>query len=198
MGTLVEGVEAAGQPCTLAVLLPALGIVLASGRHSWAAIAGFLLGTAVVAWSRATGWLSLDADGIWAVLAGCALGGAVAAVVTARSRLATTAFSASAVGGAVIGWLWRPCVGEHLGAILTDAPDARIRTVVLMVVYVTGTCLVAVMVAALPVAVPGLVRLRDHRVVRSTGTVVVGVIAGLIVIGVYDDLVDELLRRSTA
>ena len=197
MGTFLEGIEAIRLPCTLALLLPAVAFVLASGRRAPAAVAAFVVGAGLLAWARAAGHWSVEAEGLNALLAAGVLAVAAAAVLRFGSRRPGVEIPTALAAGGVIGWLWRPCVGAHLGTVLTDAPDAPVRTFLLMIVYMTGACLIAVIVAATPVAFPRLAAVRDHRATIAVGAVGTAVVALLVAMGLYDNLVAELLRRST-
>ena len=196
MGTLLEGIEAVRLPCTFALLLPALGLALAAGSRAPGAVASFIVGAGGLAWARAAGHWSIAADGLATLAAALVLGAAVATVMWRRAGSGLV-LPAAAAGGATIGWIWRPCVGNHLAAVLNDAPTAPVRTLALTIVYIGGACLIAVIVAALPVTFPNLARWRDHRVTTAVGGVAVLVVAVLIAVGLYDDLVAELLRRSS-
>ena len=71
MGTLVEGIDASAQPCTLAVVLPAVAVVLTAGRHALVSWVGFVLGCLLIFWARAAGHWELSRSGVmqWVVAA---------------------------------------------------------------------------------------------------------------------------------
>jgi hypothetical protein len=197
MEILFEGIEAVRFPCTFALLVPALGFVIAAGRRAPVVATAFVLGAAGLSWARAARFWSISADGVAAVAAAVVLIGAIAVVSGLGPQRTGQVVGAAIAGGAVIGWIWRPCVGSNLATIFNDAPLAPVRTLASMVVYIGAACLIAIVVAALPVAFPLLTPWRDHRTITMVGASVVVVIAALIAIGFYDDLVAELLRRSS-
>jgi cytochrome c biogenesis protein CcdA len=197
MNTLLEGVEASAQPCTLAVLLPALAVVVGAGRRALWAWGGFVLACSLVFWARAAGYWDLDHTGAMrGVVAVLALAG-FALVWRRGSDRAELTVPGGLVAGTLAGWLWRPCVGEQLADVLNSAPDEGPRTLVLTVVYVVGVVLVPLAVALLPVVVTRLDRIAEHPAWRGSAVVFGVAYAALIAAGRYDDVVAELLQRSS-
>ena len=198
METLLEGIDASAQPCTLAVVLPAIAAVLAAGRLALAAWFGFVAGCSLLFWARAGGYWDIDRIG-WiqwpiAVVVLVAFG----AVMRRYWGAIDMTFGGAVVVGLFAGWLWRPCVGERLGDILNNASTDGARTLGLTVVYVVGVTLLALGVALLPSVVPRLVPIVEHVAWRGVAAVFAVAYAALIAVGEYDDLVAELLQRSTA
>lgn len=192
MGIFSEGIGAISQACTLALLLPACAVVLAAGRYSLAAFAGFAAGATVIAWARFTDNWFATPSGLLAVLVGLAT---LAAVVTLW-RFGSPALGgpAAMVVGAATGWLWEPCVGTELAVIINEGPDAALSTLWGTFLYVFGALLVALALATLRYAFPRVAEI-------TTSTMAVGAVLGTIVaitmaIGAYDDVVSELVLRS--
>lgn len=198
METLLEGIDASAQPCTLAVLLPAIAVVMAAGRLALASWLGFVAGCTFLFWARAGGYWEIDRIGWIQWPIAIAIVVAFGAVMWRRAGSIELTFGGGVVVGLFAGWLWRPCVGERLGDILNNASTEGPRTLALTVVYVIGVTLVAVGVALVPVVVPRLVPVVEHIAWRGAAAVFAVFYAGLIAIGQYDDLVAELLQRSSA
>ena len=198
METLVEGIDASAQPCTLAMVLPVVAVVLAAGRRALVGWVGFVLGCSVIFWARAAGHWELSRSGVmqW-VVAALAVAAFGAVSLRRRGELDLT-FGGAVVAGGLAGWLWRPCVGERLGDILNNASDDSVRTLALTSVYVTGVTIVALGAALVPRVWPRVVGLVERRGVRMIGVYFAVAYATLIAAGRYDDLVAELLQRSSA
>ena len=64
--------------------------------------------------------------------------------------------------------------------------------------YVAGATIPAIFMAAIPEAFPGLASWRDHRATAIAGASITFVLVALLAAGRYDDLVAELVRRTTA
>ena len=198
MDTFLEGIEAGWQPCTLAVVLPAVAVAIASGRLAFVSWVGFLVGCAGLFWARAAGYWELDRLGLMQWVIALIVLVAFGALLRRYWLDLDLTFSAGLALGALAGWLWRPCVGERLGDILNNAGDEPVRTFLLTPIYVTGVTVVALALALVPIVVPALVRVVEHRAWRAVGAAFALAYAGLIAVGRYDDLVGELLLRSTA
>lgn len=123
----VEGVRSIVQVCHLVILAPvALTIVAARGRIE--AVSGAVGGIVFGGWVFAAGWVTLS-DGALRFSAVLLLAAVVvlgAPQLFGRDEIvrhtAGRAGIAFGVGALVAQW-WRPCVGEELGSILTNAPD---------------------------------------------------------------------------
>lgn len=195
--TYVEGFEAVRQPCTLPLLLSALVFALAAGRGAPLAVIAHVGGAAILAWARFTQLWTVDVTGFTAILAGGTV--AAAAVFVARRRRDRAAIVLGAgLGGAIAAAVWRPCVGSQLGAIINDAPDHRISALVPTIAYVAGLSTLALVIASVPSAFPSLGAATTSTPVVVTGAAL-GVALGLaMAVGIWDDVVLELLERSRA
>ena len=123
---------------------------------------------------------------------------AFAAVWVRSWRGLDLTFGGGLIVGLFAGWLWRPCVGERLADILNNAPTEGARTLALTPLYVSGVALVALGMSLVPLVIPRASTIAEHRVWRGAALVFAGVYASMIAFGVYDDVVAELLQRSTA
>ena len=115
----------------------------------------------------------------------------------AKGPLSLSATGAGAAAGALAGWLWRPSVGPKLGEILDNTDTEAARTLGLMLVYMAGALLPALLLAVLPHAVPATKRFLDRLPVAAVGGAVGAAYAVTLATGRYDDLVGELYRMAT-
>lgn len=187
---LLEGIASLRFGCTIAFVLPALGPLVAARERAWVTALGFPLIAAVVGWARFGGWWP-DAASQWVLVVAAAI--AVAAVAAMlRVESISWAGIASGVAAVLAGWLWVPCVGEHFSEPLNNADTAPWTSLVQVLVYVAGIGVPLLVLAALPVAVPRLAQLRDHRTSGVAGLVITAVVAITIATGLYGDLVVRL------
>lgn len=199
MGLIAEGLRSVLLPCSLAVLVPGLLVVLASGRAAVGAVAGYSAGLLVMAWIRFGGHFGLEYRTPALVVAAVILlagVGLVRAKAGGDPSRGTVPAGAAAVGG-VAAWLWRPCVGLRLGSVLSGIRTDLWGNLVPLALFVVGLMVPLVVLAALPVAWPKLGAVRDSVVTGRAGVAGTVVLAGALAIGVYDDVVVFLFRVST-
>ncbi len=197
MRTFLEGIDAVRLPCTLAVLVPAIIVIVAAGRRSPVAYAGFVLGATTIAWARfSDNWIA-DPNTIASIGLGLVFAGAVVTAWRWGHPRPEVVGPAALVAGGITTWLWQPCVGQRLGDILNNAANDPAAEILPMLAYVLGTTLIAFGLVVLPTAWPRLVDARDHRWVRGSAVGGGLLIGATIAVGAYDDLVAELLRRSS-
>lgn len=192
LALVVEAGGAIALPCSATIVVTAILVALLGRGRAWTT-AGLVLGTIVGAVVAVTwGWIPPD------VVVGVALaiGGGV---VAWTSRAATTGMVVPAAGaalaGASAGWLWQPCVGEHLGTVLNVGIRDPWAAVVPLAAFVAVLVLPAVLVsvAARSARVRGWL---DGAALVTTAVLVVGL--GLAVtVGFGDDLTAALFRWST-
>ena len=194
--TLTEGIGVITWACTLTALVPGLALVLVARRARLTVALYYIAGAAFLAWAQAAGHWWVAARGTAVLIAGFVAAGTYAAAWRAPGHSSPLATGAGLVGGALAGWLWRPCVGEFLGDILNDASTAGPRTLGLMFIYMVGVLLPLLLIAVAPYAVPAVGRVLDRLPFAIAGAAVGAIYAVALAIGQYDDLIGELYRIS--
>ena len=194
--TLTEGIGVITWACTLTALVPGLALVLVARRARLTVALYYIAGAAFLAWAQAAGHWWVAARGTAVLIAGFVAAGTYAAAWRAPGHSSPLATGAGLVGGALAGWLWRPCVGEFLGDILNDASTAGPRTLGLMFIYMVGVLLPLLLIAIAPHAVPAVGRVLDRLPFAIAGATVGAAYAVALAIGQYDDLIGELYRIS--
>ena len=194
--TLTEGIGVITWACTLTVLAPGVALVLVARQARLTVALYYVVGAALLAWAPAAGHWSVASRGAAVVIAGLLAAGTYVAAWRAQGHSSPYATGAGIVGGALAGWLWRPCVGARLGDILNDTATDGLRTAGLMLVYMVGALLPVLLIAIAPYGVPAIGRALDRRPVAIAGAVVGAAYAVTLAIGRYDDLIGELYRIS--
>ena len=203
MATFLEGVGAIGIACTLVMLVPAVALVLVSRRARLTVAAYYAVGAALLTWARAAGYWRVEMRGVAVLLAAALAVGAFVAGYRSRGPDSPAATGAGLVAGALAGWGWLPCVGPRLGDILNRASADGLAGLegvgsgVLMLVYVAGALLPALLVALTPHALPAAARVLDSRAAAAVGGAAGAAYAVTLAAGRYDDLVGELYRIAT-
>ncbi len=191
MSLLAEGIRSSFLPCSYSILL--LGLALVILRRSeripvlWV-YAGF---TILSAWVRASGLSQLPAERaatVWLVLGGLGL------ALLVNHRL--PGLVSAALFGVFAGATWFPCVGEELGALLTDAPDAPVRSVGLLAVYLVGVMIPIVAATAVLAFSPTVRRFADSPPVALAAGGLLAAVALLVVTDHYGALLSTLARWS--
>ncbi|MXZ99328.1 MAG: hypothetical protein F4Z23_09855 [Acidimicrobiaceae bacterium] len=198
MATFLEGVGAIGVACTLVMLVPAVALVLVARKARLTVALFYVIGAALLTWARAAGHWDVELSGAAVPVAAVLAAGVFVLAFGARGPLSLVATGAGAAAGALAGWLWRPCVGPKLGEILNNTDTEGARTLGLMLVYMLGALLPALLLAVLPHAVPATKRFLDRLPVAAVGGVVGAAYAITLATGRYDDLVGELYRIATS
>lgn len=194
MSTLAEGIESIKLACTLVLLIPALGIIL-FGRRRAVLVPIWISTVAVIAWLRFVGWFDLAPSGVIHIAAGFVLVG-LAIAAWKRDDIATDA-ATTALAAVIATWTWVPCVGRELGEILNNARSAPWSQLGPTVLFVIGTFLPMILIAALGVAVPQLSERVDRPPVRMVGLGIIFLVGALVCVQLFDDLAGELARRSS-
>ena len=197
MATFLEGVGAIGIACTLVVLVPAVALVLVARKARLTVALSYALGAPLLSWARAAGHWHVELSGVAVPVAAVLAAGAFLLAYRAKTPASLSATGAGAVAGALAGWLWQPCVGPKLGDILNNADTEGARTLVMMLVYVVGALLPALLLAVLPHALPATRRFLDRLPLVILGGAVGAAYAITLAAGRYDDLIGELYRIAT-
>lgn len=194
---LLEGVRSVVLPCTIALILPGIVVVLAGVGRAVTVGSAYLVSTAVVIWLRSVGWFVWDPMGAGALVAAAlVLAGVIALWWGAREgddpvRMAVAA-TGSAVTGLVAATIWLPCVGPELGDLLSRARAEPWSVALPLMAFVVGA-LVPVIAA---VAVVGLVGPQRNARLAPVGLVLGVSLAVLIALGRHDDVAATLYRWS--
>ena len=197
MSTFLEGVGSIGVACTLAALIPGAALVLVARKARLTVALFYALGATLLTWARAAGHWDVELSGAAVFVAAALAAGAFVLAYRAKRAVSLSATGSGAVAGALAGWLWRPCVGPKLGEILNNADTEGARTLGLMLVYMLGALLPALLLAVLPHAVPSTKRFLDRLPLVALGGAVGAAYAITLAAGRYDDLIGELYRIAT-
>ena len=197
MATFLEGVGSIGVACTLAALVPAAALVLVARKARLTVALSYALGAALLTWARAAGHWQVELSGAAVFVAAALAAGAFVLAYRAKRPPSLSATGSGVVAGTLAGWLWRPCVGPKLGDILNSADTEGARTLGLMLVYMLGALLPALLLAVVPHALPGAKRFLDSLPVAILGGAVGTAYAITLAAGRYDDLIGELYRIAT-
>ena len=197
MSTFLEGVGSIGVACTLAALVPGVALVLVARKARLTVALFYALGATLLTWARAAGYWHVELIGAAVFVAAALAAGAFVLAYRAKRAASLSATGSGAVAGALAGWLWRPCVGPKLGEILNNTDTEGARTLDLMLVYMLGALLPALLLAVLPHAVPSAKRFLDRLPLVALGGAVGAAYAITLATGHYDDLIGELYRIAT-
>jgi cytochrome c-type biogenesis protein len=194
----VEGVRSIVQVCHLVILAPvALTIVAAQGR--WQAVVGAVAGVALGGWIFVSGWLSvsdvaLRVSAVVLIAAVVVLG---APRVVGRLEIVRPPAAIGAITGGVavlVTQWWRPCVGEELGSILTDAPDRPWSQLLPTVGFMVGISLPLIAIGLMYAAWPPSALTSTRLGWAGCGlTVVLGV---SVIAGQHGEIVSRLFQWS--
>ena len=197
MATFLEGVGAIGVACTLVMLVPAVALVLVARKARLTVALFYVMGAALLTWARAVGHWDVELSGTAVPVATTLAAGVFVIAYRTKGPVSLQATGAGAVAGALAGWLWRPCVGPRLGDILNSVDTEGARTLGLMLVYMLGALLPALLLAVLPHALPATKRFLDRLPVAAVGGLIGAAYSVTLATGRYDDLVGELYRIAT-
>ena len=203
MATFLEGVESIGIACTLVMLVPAAALVLVSRRARLTVAAYYAVGAALLTWARAAGYWRVEMRGAVLLAAAALAAGAFVAGHRSPGPHSPAATGAGLVAGALAGWGWLPCVGPRLGDVLNRASADGLDSLAgagsgaLMLVYMVGALLPALMLALVPHALPASAPAFDSRAAAAVGGAAGAAYAVTLAVGRYDDLVGELYRIAT-
>jgi hypothetical protein len=190
-GLLVEGAKSAVLACSLGLLVPALGALLAvKAGFRFRSAAVFSVAAGIGAWLSVAGWTRWADSRI--VLAALVGGG-----VLALSRGDRLVRLGGVTGvGVFAGMTWTPCVGEHFGTVLTTGIRDPWPALLPLVGYVVAVLFGTLILAALLDFVSGLDRVSTSDAMRGVGIGLLGVLVLLVAFDRYDALLSELVRIS--
>ncbi|CAN5769049.1 hypothetical protein BH24ACT15_BH24ACT15_24590 [soil metagenome] len=205
---LFEGIRASIEPCSLALLLPALGATVLGRRRAGVVAVVVWLIAGCLAWAQAAVLLSIPARGpIGAFLATAAVTGAVLLWRQGhRSRAGHgpdilssvwLAIAGAALIGGAAGLLWRPCVGPELGTILSAAPGQPFAQLIPLMIYLAGLLLAAIAVAALTYSSRIAARAIMSMPVQIGALIPIVGLAVILLTGRYGQIIGALVKASS-
>ncbi|MEE8599892.1 hypothetical protein [Euzebya tangerina] len=207
MDIFLEGIRAAVEPCSLALVLPAMGAVVLGARRAWAVALGFWLAAVVLAWAQASVLLDVGQGPVTGVVLGVlALAGLgllwLARDVTRADQpeewgQTSLRLLAGLVIGTSAGLLWQPCVGPELGVILTAAPRDPGAQLGPLAVYLAGVLLVTASLATFPFLHDRAPALMETAPARLVALIPVVGLAVVLVTGQYEEIIGALVRASS-
>lgn len=197
MATFLEGVGAISIACTLVALVPAMALVLVARRARLTVALCYTAAAALLMWARAAGHWHVELRGAAMLIAAAVAAGAFAAAYLCSGPSSLAATGSGAAAGALAGWLWLPCAGPRLGDILNSTAGGGARPAALMLLYVAGALLPALLLALAPHALPLAGRVLNRPPAAVLGGAVGAAYAVTLAAGRYDDLVGELYRIAT-
>ena len=198
MPTFLEGVGSISIACTLAMLVPGVALVLVARKARLTVALFYLLGATLLTWARAAGHWQVELSGAAVFVAAALAAGAFVLALPGQAARRRCRPPARAC--------WRGrwpggCGGRAWGrgsatSSTTPTPRQR-RTLGMMLVYMAGALLPAVLLAVLPHALPGSKSFLDRLPVVAVGGAVGAAYAVTLAAGRYDDLIGELYRIAT-
>ncbi len=196
IGAFLEAIRATVQPCTFLLLAPTAVVVVVAGARWWSLVAA---NAAAVfgGWLLAANWWILDGgllrlSGIvFAIVVTTIAGAAVVGRPDLLRRPVTLVPAVAAMSFLASLW-WRPCVGNELGVILTEAQRDLSGELPGMTAYMLGAMwpLAAIVLARIAIAP---VR-RTSVAVLAASTSFAVVIGVALALGRHGDVVVTLTR----
>ncbi len=193
---IFEGTESLRLPCSWLIVIPGTAVALGGRRRAVLVTTIFSAVAMLVAWLRFGGFWPLgEVEGVTQVGLGVAL--IAAAGLAWRQNHASTDGLAAAVAGLAGAWAWIPCVGPHLGDVINGARSEPFSHIGGTVAFLAGLFLPFILVAAAGVAFPDFQIKTSNRFVVGAGFMLFALVGLLFTVTLYDDLANELARRST-
>lgn len=196
VGAFLEAIRATIQPCTFLLLAPIATVVVVSGARWWSLLAA---NAAAVpgGWLLAANWWVLD--GVLLRLSGIVFALVVTAVAWAvvggrpdLLRRPVILVPAVAAMSFLASLWWRPCVGNELGVILTDAQHDLRGQLPGMTAYMLGAMWP---LAAIVLARTAIDPDRRISVVVSASSAAFAMVIGVaLALGRHGDVVVTLTR----
>ncbi len=193
---LLEGTESLRLPCSWLLIIPGAAIVAGCRRRSVLVTTVFSLVAMLVAWLRFGGFWPLgDVQGPTQTALGVAI--LASGAVAWRKDTAVTDSVAAGVAGLAGAWAWIPCVGPHLGDVLNGARTEPFAHIGGTIAFMTGLFVPFIIIAAAGILFPDFQNKTVNKAVISTGFVLIAIVGALFTATLFDDLANELARRST-
>jgi len=183
----VEGFSSLRFGCTLALAMLGLAPVLVSGKRAAAAAGLFWAAAALSGWARFADLWWAPPSG--ALLAAAGTGLAVVVLLAAWKPSWSSISFAAIYSGLIAGWLWVPCVGEHLSEPLNNAAGDPAGNLSPIASYVLGVSAPLFAIAALPWLWAKLADVRDSGGAAMSAGVLGTVLALTVATGWYNEFV---------
>ena len=120
----------------------------------------------------------------------------VAALAWKKNSAVTDGLSAG-VAGLAGAWAWIPCVGPHLGDVINGAARQPFTHIPGTIAFIIGLFIPFIIVAATDVAFPAFKERTSNKFVTGAGIALIAVVGILFAVTLFDNLANELARRST-
>lgn len=193
---LLEGTESLRLPCSWLLIIPGVATVLGGRRRAVLVTTVFSVVAMLVAWLRFGGFWPLgDVTGATQIGLGVVI--LATGALAWRQDAAPTDALAAGVAGLAGAWAWIPCVGPHLGDVINGARSEPFAHIGGTIAFMAGLFLPFIILAAAGVVFPDLAEKSTNRFVVGTGFVLIAVVGVLFTTTLFDDLANELARRST-
>ena len=193
IGAFAEAVNDLALPCSLTLVVPGVAASLATRANPLAVALSSYGAMTVTGWLRITErvpaqlstWVALT----FGLLMLVAFGSLFASSTRPGQRV-----TAGVVIGVTAASIWTPCVGEHLGSVLSRGPDDPLGVALPFAAFIAGISVVSISVALARVAFQPLERVS--KPVSVVATTVGAVVALLVASGQYTDVVARLVIWS--
>lgn len=197
---LLEGTESLRLPCSWLLIIPGTAVALSGRRRAVLVTVVFTMVAIAVAWLRFTGfwseWFGLgDVRGNTQIVLG--VGILAAAALAWKKDSAVTDGLSAGVAGLAGAWAWIPCVGPHLGDVINGAGREPFVHIPGTIAFIVGLFIPFIIVAATDVVFPIFKEKTSNEFVTRAGFVLIAVVGVLFAVTLFDDLANELARRST-
>lgn len=167
----LEGLKAVLQPCSMVLIIPGLGAILAAQRHAMFAFPGYVLGAALTRWLMTAGYITVPTSDL--LLGITVIIGVALIWIEARHRNWFFTALGAYVIASVAAMLWRPCVDGQLESVVIATTADPLSGLPKLFAYVAGLCGILVLTVLGPLAFGGWRSTRDRV---STG--IIGITIG--------------------
>ena len=121
---------------------------------------------------------------------------ATAALAWKKDSPITDGLSAG-VAGLAGAWAWIPCVGPHLGDVINGAGREPLTHLPGTIAFIIGLFIPFIIVAATDVVFPMFKEKTSNETVTRIGFALIAIVGLLFAVTLFDNLANELARRST-
>ncbi len=198
---LFEGTESLRLPCSWLLVIPGVAVALSGRRRAVLVTAVFTTVAITVAWLRFSGFWPLGdftlGDGGTSTQIILGVGILASAFLAWKKDTAATDGLSAGVAGLAGAWGWIPCVGPALGDVINGAGREPFVHIPGTIAFIVGLFIPFIIVAATDVVFPAFKEKTSNQVVTKVGFVLMAVVGILFAITQFDDLANELARRST-